>query len=248
MSRPKTAPDSEVISLINDYFYTECHGDGAKLKLPELAHYIAAHGYSDYRVTTLRRNRLAREHIDSLKNNCEATKLSFLMAYETLNIPVFLASHTSRASLIQALSARDDYYRQVAETAVELTSKYKELSDETKDLKTCVANMKAESEVLQHELQSSRDETRALQSENKRLRDILGKYVYEGIARVILEKEGIIPNIESVVSSVAVEKNVVTASTNIIEFASVCSDEDPHAAEQQNYKSDVISKMMDPFK
>ena len=72
--------------------------------------------------------------------------------------------------------------------------------------------------------------------------------MYEGIARVILEKEGIIPNIESVVSSVAVEKNVVTASTNIIEFASVCSDEDPHATGQQNYKSDVISKMMDPFK
>ena len=250
MGRPKTISDADLIELINEYFYKVCNGNGSKLKLPAIAQYVVEHGYPDYQVTTLRRCKLARDHINALLANSDAAKVSLLVTYETLNVQAFLDSHRTRASLTQALTARDDYYCKIAETASELNSKYKNLSDENDALKFKLQELQEQIDCLKSDIQSANENCRTLQAEGKKLRKIINKYVYEGVSRIILEQEGIIPYTDSVVSSDAVDAFMISPATDIIDFASIQHQEivEDKTVSKTCSESDVITQMLDPFK
>ena len=217
MGRPKTVDDETLISLIDQYFCEFCEG-GLQIKLPELAVYVAEHGYPNYKVTTLRRNALARKHIVSLQNNSKAAKRATLAAFQTLDINAFLDKHMSRASLVEALSARDQYYRTIAENAVQFNAEHKTISEEDASLKEQLESARQDLNRAKTELDNAKREVKSLKQKKNELQAVIEKYVCSDIAKTILIKEGIIPFSAGIVSSEVVDKNMITASTNVIEL------------------------------
>ena len=184
-----------------------------------------------------------------MKANSETAKIRFLVTYETINIPDLLDSHQSRASLIQALSTRDDYYRRVAETAVELNTKSKALSDENTSLTGNIDLLKRENELLRDNVSSLKKENNDLLSKLLKLKNVLENNVYAGIACVVLQKEGILPYGDLVIESAIVQENMINPSTDIIDFTSINNEETApyEGRKQRDFESPVISSMLDPF-
>ena len=237
MPRPKTVDDETLISLIDQYFCEFCADGGRPIKLPELALYISQHGFPDYKVTTLRRNDLARKHIESLQNNSKAAKLATLAAYQTLDINALLDKHTSRASLAEALSVREQYYRTIAGNAVQFNTEYKVLSNENASLKEQLDATLHEVDRTCAELVAAKKEIKALRKKALDLQDVIDKYVISDIAKTIMVKEGIIPFSAGIVSGDVIEKNTIMASTNVHELGERTIE--PTNESQGNYPSDT---------
>lgn len=159
MARNKSIPDDRLIALIHSYFTIECKKDVTKLKFPDIAAYITAHGYPDYQVTTLRRTQAAREYIESLKEAEEKTAEVNVAAYKTLDIDEFLENHQPRARLRQALADLDNYYHAVADSAAMILEKGKQYQDrisylekELRKLKGIIKQQEEQIETLKKEL------------------------------------------------------------------------------------------------
>ena len=215
MGRPRIIKEEELIQLI-DRFYCEFCADGVHpIKLPELAAYVAEHGYPDYAVTTLRRDKIAREHIENLQSNSKEAKLATLTAFQTLDINTFLDTHTSRASLASALSSRDQYYREIAGNAVQFTKEHKALTDEIASLKGQRDAAFQEVNRAHADLVEAKQEIQALKRKARDLEAVINKYIIPDIAKTILVRDGIIPFSAGIVSGDEVDNNMITASTNI---------------------------------
>ena len=218
MARPKTVDDETLISLIDHYFCEVCADSGRPIKLPELALYIAQHGYPDYKVTTLRRNDLARKHIENLQNNSKTAKLATLAAFQTLDINAFLDKHTTRSSLVEALSSRDQYYKSIAENAVQFNTERRAVIEENTALKEQRDTALQDLNRIRAELANAKKEIKAMKKTATDLQSVIEHYVCSDIAKTILVKEGIIPFSASIVSGDVINENMLSASTNVHEL------------------------------
>ena len=126
MGRNKAIEDSVLIELIKEYWGKSCCGDQRKLKLTAITRYINENGYPDYAVESLRRNVNARAYIDVLARDSRDTEQRVVAAYKTIDIDVFLNTHKTRASLKQALTELDGYYRLVSEAAASVEKRYRD--------------------------------------------------------------------------------------------------------------------------
>ena len=249
MARPKTVDDETLISLIDHYFCEFCADSGRPIKLPELALYIAQHGYPDYMVTTLRRNELARKHIENLQNNSKAAKLATLTTFQTLDINALLDTHTSRSSLIEALSSRDQYYKTIAENSVQFNTERRDIIEENLSLKEQRNAAQQDLNRIRTELANAKKEIMALKKTVIDLQSVIEHYVCSAIAKTILVNEGILPFSAGIVSGDVIDDNMITAPTNVHELNASNVIELPKEAQNNSPSNtdDVLKQLYDNF-
>ena len=221
MPRNKIISDDELRKLITDYFDTHCGGDGNKLKYPAIAKYVAENGYPSYSVQTLRRNQTIRDYIDNIKAAADNKQYSLLVPFEPLDTTEFLNRHRTRDSLVQALMQRDLYYQRVAESAVHFNGQYKALQKQRDKIEDELVASQHQVRELTKKISQQAARLAALSAENEKLRAVITKYVYPGIARYYLEQDGILPpEGSSVVAPEAICQHTITATRDIKDLLS----------------------------
>lgn len=216
MSRKKTITDEKLLELIQEFFKEICNGDPKRLKMPAIADYVSQSGYSGYRVETLRRNKAAREYIDSLTNAADGKALTVVVAYKALDVPAFLNANQTYHALTRSLTQLDLYYKTVADSAVLLNQKYKDMEKElekvTYEYNQTMTRLN-EAVLLQRSLT---EQNRQLKKENTVYKRVVEDYVYPNIANELLKKEGLLKGTGSFVIKENLDHNIISSSTTII--------------------------------
>ena len=221
MPRKKQVEDAQLLELIDEFFLEKCQGNGALLTLPALADYIAE-SYPGYQVSTLRRTPLAREYIETLRNNDKSRKLISLVTYKSLDIPHFLATHSSRASLSVALAELDGYYKTIAENATVFAKEYQGAVDKCTDLTKELTDAKSRIDQLESEIASVEERIADLKKklairdqQVQTLNGVIDTYIYPDVANVLLERAGELSQVTTVVNPKLVEENVITMDDSV---------------------------------
>ena len=221
MARPKTVEDNIILDLIEKYYLEKCGGNSAKLKLPDIADYIAKETNTSYKVTQLRRNSAAREYIDVLKDTVEQKQLSVVVTFKSLDIDNFLIKNRTKSSLKTALSELDSYYKTIADSAVELNRNSKEIQDRLTKIEKEKNLFQKELELAENKIQELKKELNQYRINNDALSTVVNTYVYPEIANKLLEKEGFLTNTNDVIIDIALEENIVTTNTDIFSESNV---------------------------
>ncbi len=191
MARPKMIEDQLILNLIEEYYLTKCDGKAEKLKIPNIAAYIREKANcTTYDATLLRRNKAAREYIDSMKSAGNQEALSVVTVYKSLDVETFLDTNRTRNALKQSLSGLDNYYKMVAYSAAELNRKAKESQSKILKLEKEIEELKTENEKLKVKKSALKAEVSQLSTENKALLSVVDTYVYPELANKLLVQEG----------------------------------------------------------
>lgn len=251
MGRPRIVDDETLLTLIDQYYSEFCADGGRAISLPELAKHVAEHGYPDYKVTTLRRNQLARQHIEKLQQNSKEAKRAALVAYKTLDIKDFLDRHQSRASLMEALAARDQYYRTIANNAVLFNEEHRAIIGEKASLEEQLESTKAELRRIKSDCERLKAENQASQKTIRDLRSIIETYVRADIAKSILAREGIIPSYDGIVQEDVIKSTMISLSTDVHSLGAEKIIDIPSASmtdKSEDDSSDIMKHMFDVFR
>lgn len=242
MARNKLITDKELLKLIQKFLEEKCGGNASKLKLPAIAEYVSQTGYPGYRVETLRRNKAARDYIDTLMDTAEGKALVTVVTYKSLDIEAFLTANTTHQSMTRALTQLDTYYKTIADSAVLLNGKYKELEKQVEIIANERDNALKQLNELTISHQATTNLNKILKKENEIYKKVLSDYVYPDIANELLKKEGILKKSSSYIESDVLETKIITSSTCII----------PDDSERKTVKaksgSNVIQGLFDDFK
>ena len=215
MPRTKVVNDSALFKLIDQHLLVECKGDARKLKLPEIADYVRKSGYPRYAVESLRRNKAAREYINTLKAVAPDKAFVHVVSYKTLDVTSFLQKNQTTATLKEALTALDVSYKNIAESAVEIYNRMEDTSKKMEALSAEIESLKAKNTELMNTIAGLNIEHRALRSENKLLRSVVDTYVYPDIANELLSEVGVLKKVNSCVDPAKMEPHIITGSTPI---------------------------------
>lgn len=215
MARRKLIEDSILLELIKKYFYEECHNNVKKLKTIEITKYINNNGYPDYRVTTLRRTKVAIDYIEELKKSISYNNFITLVSYQTIDAASLVESNRSRARLIKAITERDCYYKTVADSAVQSLEKYNQLKrkyDTEKDSNNALTTKVEELEEL---VAKYKAEIKLLKNELKANKSVIETYIYPEIANELLVKEGAIRKTENPLKENTLDSKLITTTVNV---------------------------------
>lgn len=215
MARPKTISDEEAINLVNEYFAGPCAGIASKLKLPGIAEYIKEHGYSNYRVETLRRTPAVRRHIEYLQSTADAQSRVRLVAYQSLDIEALLDNNRTHAKLTRALTDIDMYYKSLADTAAEIMKKDSEKTRKIGELQNSIDVLTTQNTSLQEMVTALKKEMRALRAQNDALHTVVDKYVYPEMASLLLEESGYINLDTTYVDPEKAKEDIIDPSTPV---------------------------------
>lgn len=205
MARRKTVENDVLISLI-DQFFDENKVSG-KVNLARIAEYVRDNGYPGYAVESLRRNEVARTHINTITGVSKLLS-EHIITYKTLDVEEFLTTHTTRSSIKDALTELDNYYRIISEQAVKTGKKYNLLLRDMQELRSEKNNVECDRNALSEEVQY-------LKEQNKKLTQVLKDYLYPDIANDILAKEGVIPGLETHLDQDKLDHQIIHGDTDI---------------------------------
>lgn len=215
MGRKAKIDDITLLNLLDQFFIGECNKDISKLKIPAFAEYVRKNGYEDVQDYLVRRNTAVREHIEQLKGDVDSAYQSRAVVFRNLDVDLFLSKNTSPAALKRALTERDNYYQQLAESAAYCIGKYSELKEQ-------VAKLTTEKEILQFENVSYMAENKQMKTklreehtEIQKLRTFIDTYVNPEIANELLKQEGLLKTTAGIVSTEAVVENIVRADSDV---------------------------------
>lgn len=239
MAKKKTLEDDVLLNLIERFYKEHCNGNVNALKLPKITEYIVQNGYPNYAVTTLRRNQVARQYIDSLKETATDNQ-NLLVAYKTIDVEEFIQNNKTTSALKRELINLDAYYKSVADSSLIVLEKNKKLVSELQKTESSLTSALDEITALKQEIATLKSENNILKSRNQRLTDIVQDYVYADIANELLAQDGELVNVNTQINADSLEKNIITSSTKIN-----TSQERPN-----NTKSDsnVIKGLFEEFK
>jgi len=222
MARPKMIDDQLVLKLVEEYYLTKCDGKTEKLKIPNIAAYIRENtNCPTYDATLLRRNKAAREYIDSLKCAGNQKALSIVTVFKGLDIDAFLDTNRTRNTLKQSLSKLDNYYKTVADSAVELNRKSKDSQRKISNLEKEVEELKTENEKLNNKNLALKNEISIFKTDNKALSSVVDTYIYPELANKLLVQEGYLSKTNDIIMEDPFEKNLITADTEIFSRSNV---------------------------
>lgn len=205
MARRKTVENDVLISLI-DQFFDENKVSG-KVNLARIAEYVRDNGYPGYAVESLRRNEVARTHINTITGVSNLLG-EHIITYKTLDVEEFLTTHTTRSSIKDALTDLDNYYRIISEQAVKTGKKYNLLLRDMQELRSEKDNVECDRSALS-------EEVRYLKEQNKKLTQVLKDYLYPDIANDILAKEGVILGLETHLDQDKLDHQIIRGDTDI---------------------------------
>lgn len=235
MARPKMIDDNELLQLINDFYVNICKKNIGKLKIPKLTAFIQESGYPSYEATSLRRNKIAREYIEKLKEVSEETQKQVLVSYKTLDINSFIDTNKSRTSLTRSLTELDTYYRTISETALEMSRNYNSIVEKYHNAKNELSAAKESIGSLSESLKESRKLIKNFKQELNVYKKIVSDYIKPGIANEFLIESKLLVGNDCPINTDFLYKNIVTGDT-IISFDTECDFE-------TNDKQDTIDNL-----
>lgn len=215
MARPKQIDDTTLISLIDQFFIHECKGNPSRLKKPEIAQYVSKHGYPDYAVTTLRRNKVACDYIDALTKKEKDKRISLLAAYKTLDVENFLATHRGKASLTKALTELDCYYKTIVDSSVAAIKEHKDLNHQINTLQNSLLDANFKINSSSQIICELKQKIKELTIENQRLKDIVEDYVYPDVCNELLSQDKQLHNIDTIIDEKKLQRKIITFKSKI---------------------------------
>lgn len=218
MARPRLFTEDELIALINEYYLEY---PNRMIKTSDLERYARTHGRPNFKAYSIRRCAKAKQYIDQINANNQATLETTIVTWRQLDVDAFLNLNRSRSDLKNALIQRDNYYGEVCRSAGEflndknrLEAKITRMQSEINDLKNQIAEL---------EQMNTKRINRYSQVMLSKMKKVLDTYVYPDIANEILKKEGLgslfglYVNPESVKSEMITPESVleITSHQNI---------------------------------
>lgn len=209
MGRKAKIDDITLLNLLDQFFIGECNKDISKLKILAFAEYVRKNGYEDVQDYLVRRNTAVREHIEQLKADVDSAYQSRAVVFRNLDVDLFLSKNTSRVALKRALTERDNYYQQLAESAAYCIGKYNELKEQIAKLTTEKETLQFENASYMAENKQMKTKLREEHAEIQKLRTFIDTYVNPEIANELLKQEGLLKTTTGIVSAEAVVENIV---------------------------------------
>jgi len=197
MARPKKANSNDMLRIVNAYW--ETHGDPKKLKCSQIEGYAASIGF-DVKAYDFRRDEAVRKHIEELKTG--GGMGSFALAYKNLDADALIANNATKPALKAALVDLDSYWRGIYDHSTETINNNLRLLSENAALRKSVADITAECD----ENGRFRRENNSLILENRYLRSALARYLYPAIANEILYRNGVLKQIDTEVTEIAMSE------------------------------------------
>lgn len=216
MGRKAKIEDSTLLYLLDQFFIEECNKDVTRLKIPAFAEFVRRNGHEDVQDYLVRRNVSVREHINQIKMDADSAYQDRAVVFRNLDVDLFLSKNTSSASLKKALTERDNYYQQLAESAVYCIGKYDELKEEISKLTTEKEALQLEKNSYAAENKQLKTSLREYQEEIQKLRAFVDTYVNPEIANELLKQEGLLKTTAGIVSVEAIAENIVQSDSDII--------------------------------
>ena len=165
---------------------------------------------------TIRRRTGFRKYLETVNQGSEEVIYSDLVTYQTLDADAFLSEHRTRESLKEALMVRDRYYARIAAHAAEAISARKKAEKRVQELEVHCSELEEHwSEVQRKAVNAEfKQKEQAIFKKKKQLDD----YIYPDAANAILQREGILEVVSSVVPQEQMEKHMIGADTGIGPF------------------------------
>lgn len=211
MARKKLIEDEVLITIFEDYLIEECQANYKLFKLPRFGDYLRNNGYPAVADTTLRRNTVFREYLETVKHKYEDEGVLAVLTYKTLDVESFLRMHSSSLSLKQGLVKLNDHHKRIAEAAIEFKKEVELLKKEKSSLQDQL-------EIMKQELSDNKEKLIAdkrLEKENQKLRNLIKSSVYPEIANELLKADGLLKSDSDVIQVSYLQNEILTADSEI---------------------------------
>ena len=212
MPKQKSIEDNELIQLLDEY---RLNNPNIKVTIPAFGTYIRSRGY-DVQDHTIRRQTGFREYLETVNQGSEEVIYSDLVTYQTLDVDVFLSEHRTRESLKEALMVRDRYYARIAAHAAEAISARKKAEKRAQELEVHCSELEEHWSKVQRKAVNA--EFKQKEQAVVKMKKLLDDYIYPDAANAILQREGILEVVSSVVPQKQMEKHMIGADTGIGPF------------------------------
>ena len=212
MPKQKSIEDNELIRLLDEY---RLNNPNIKVTIPAFGTYIRSRGY-DVQDHTIRRRTGFREYLETVNQGSEEVIYSDLVTYQTLDVDVFLSEHRTRESLKEALMVRDRYYARIAAHAAEAISARKKAEKKAQELEVHCSELEEHWSEVQRKAVNA--EFKQKEQAVVKMKKLLDDYIYPDAANAILQREGILEVVSSVVPQKQMEKHMIGADTGIGPF------------------------------
>lgn len=212
MPKQKSIEDNELIRLLDEY---RLNNPNIKVTIPAFGTYIRSRGY-DVQDHTIRRRTGFREYLETVNQGSEEVIYSDLVTYQTLDVDVFLSEHRTRESLKEALMVRDRYYARIAAHAAEAISARKKAEKRAQELEVHCSELEEHWSEVQRKAVNA--EFKQKEQAVVKMKKLLDDYIYPDAANAILQREGILEVVSSVVPQKQMEKHMIGADTGIGPF------------------------------
>lgn len=219
MARKVKIDSNTLISLIDQFYAEKCDGDAGQLKTHQIGEYVRSKGYdvADY---LIRRNEEVKSYIKKLKENTEEIYIHTVVVYRDIDMDAFLMKNNTKEKLKKALKERENYYREVTNSASYSFKENKRLEQQVKELKKQIIELEQELKTAVSKNADIGSDNRNYKIENRKLREIIDTYVYPEIANKLLEHHGLLKNSARIVNPEVIENEMVTAETDVTEIKS----------------------------
>lgn len=215
MGRKAKIEDTTLLNLLDQFFIGECNKDISKLKIPAFAEFVRQNGHEDIQDYLIRRNGAVRERIEQLKTDVDSAYQNCVVVFRNLDVDLFLSKNTSPAALKRALTERDNYYQQLAESAAYCIGKYNELKEQVAKLTTERETLHFENISYVAENKEMKTKLRKNHVEIQKLRTFIDTYINPEIANELLKQEGLLKISAGIVSEEAIVENIVQSDSDI---------------------------------
>lgn len=203
---------NEIIRNEIDSFVVE--NPGKKISIPNIGKYMRSKGY-DIEDHTLRRREGIKEYIKKLKAANDDMTYRTVAVYKTLDVNELLKLKGVR--LKEAITQRDQYYRDVASSAARIFEQYEKIQKQYN-------NYAKENKDLKQQLQQKCERTesaelRKMTNTVRALKSVIDRYINAEIANAILEQEGLLEVVSSVLGDDVKSRPLATPETDIVSAA-----------------------------
>lgn len=214
MARKIKIDTETLLSLVGQFYAEKCDNDPSKLKIPAIGEYIRVQGYdvADY---LIRRNQDVRDYISGLQNNSENIYISTVSVYRDIDIRAFLEKNNTPDKLMKAIKERENYYREVTNSASYSFQENKKIKRKIQDMEKHICELEAVLAEYKEKCTELNNKCRDLGEETIRLRDIVDNYVYPEVANELLKKQGLLKATADVVDMDKVEEGIISADTDV---------------------------------
>lgn len=219
MARNVKINSDTLISFIDQFYAEKCDDNAEQLKIPLIGEYVRSKGYdvADY---LIRRNDEAKAYIKKLQDNTEETHIHTVTVYRDLDMDAFLMKNNTKEKLKKALKERENYYREVTNSASYIFKENKRLGQKVMEYKKRIKGLESELESAESKSADIGYDNKNYKAEKRKLLQIIDTYVYPEIANELLKQQGLLKDTAGIVNPDVIKGEIVTVETNVTEIRS----------------------------